>query len=184
MADANLVLIIGAGIAGAVVIDYGIRSLKPAFSSTATASTSTATADDSTSTAAADAGQPSLAGIPTEPGPVANSVIPETTWNPLRKPIADWIVPILQWASENGWTGSVTSGYRTYAQQAAINASGAFSATAGTSNHETTTYPGGAVDVTDPAQLISVLGNYTGVDKLIGGVLGAVDPEHFSATGH
>jgi hypothetical protein len=38
--------------------------------------------------------------------------------------------------------------------------------------------------VTNPAQLIQVLTGYTGPYKLVGGVLGAVDPEHFSATGH
>ncbi len=112
------------------------------------------------------------------------TVVPQTSWNPEHKPIASWIVPVLQWASEHGWTGTVTSGYRSYEQQAAINASGAYSAPAGKSNHETTTYPGGAVDVTDPSQLLSVLQGYTGPQKLVGGVLGPVDPEHFSATGH
>ena len=112
------------------------------------------------------------------------AVVPRAPWNPLAKPIAGWIVPILQWASLNGWTGTVTSGYRTFAEQAAINASGAFSAPAGESNHEFTAYPGGAVDVTQPGQLLVVLQGYTGPLKLVGGVLGPVDPEHFSATGH
>jgi hypothetical protein len=115
---------------------------------------------------------------------VPGAVIPQTSWNPQQKPIAGWIAPILDWASQHGWTGSVTSGYRDYQQQASINASGAYSAPAGKSNHETTQYPGGAVDVTNPAQLIQVLTGYTGPYKLVGGVLGAVDPEHFSATGH
>jgi hypothetical protein len=109
--------------------------------------------------------------------------IPQAPWNPLGKPIADWIVPILVWAHDHGWGGIVTSGYRTYAQQAALNAAGAFSAAAGTSNHESTAYPGGAVDVSDPAWLIQVLATYPGPLKLVGGVLGPVDPEHFSATG-
>jgi hypothetical protein len=117
-------------------------------------------------------------------GVTAGAVIPQTAWNPEHKQIASWIAPILDWASQRGWTGTVTSGYRDYQQQAAINASGAYSAPAGKSNHETTQYPGGAVDVTDPAQLIQVLQGYTGPYKLVGGVLGAVDPEHFSATGH
>lgn len=117
-------------------------------------------------------------------GVAPGAVVPEASWNPEQKPIAGWIAPILDWASQHGWTGSVTSGYRDYSQQAAINASGAFSAPAGRSNHETTQYPGGAVDVTNPSQLIDVLKGYTGPDKLVGGVLGSVDPEHFSATGH
>ncbi len=117
-------------------------------------------------------------------GAVPGAVVPQASWNPQQKPIAGWIAPILDWASQHGWSGSVTSGYRDYSQQAAINASGAFSAPAGKSNHETTQYPGGAVDVSDPAQLIQVLKGYTGPYKLVGGVLGPADPEHFSATGH
>jgi hypothetical protein len=116
-------------------------------------------------------------------GPGANAETPEVVWNPRSKPIADWIVPILEWAAQHGWSGTVTSGYRTYYEQAQLNAAGAFSAQAGRSNHETTVYPGGAVDVTNPSQLISVLRGYAGPVKLIGGVLGPIDPEHFSATG-
>ncbi len=133
------------------------------------------------SSATAAASRPSI-GMPT-PVATAGILVPQTSWNPELKPIAAWIVPVLQWASENGWTGTVTSGYRTYAEQAAINASGLYSAPAGQSNHETTAYPGGAVDVTEPSQLIGVLRNYPGPLKLVGGKLGAVDPEHFSATG-
>ena len=109
--------------------------------------------------------------------------VPETPWNPRSKPIADWIIPVLEWAYQHGWHGTVTSGYRTFYEQAQLNAAGAYSATAGLSNHETTRYPGGAVDVSDPAQLIVVLRAYKGPLKLVGGVLGPVDPEHFSATG-
>ena len=116
-------------------------------------------------------------------GPVVDAEVPETGWNPRSKEIADWIIPVLQWASEHGWGGTVTSGYRTYYEQAQLNAAGAFSAPAGLSNHETTVYPGGAVDVTSPSQLIAVLRAYPGPLKLIGGVLGPADPEHFSATG-
>lgn len=116
-------------------------------------------------------------------GPVAQIQTPEAAWNPRSKPIAAWIVPILQWATLHGWTGTVTSGYRTYYEQVQLNAAGAFSALAGHSNHETTVYPGGAVDVTNPSQLIAVLRSYPGPVKLVGGVLGSIDPEHFSATG-
>jgi len=116
-------------------------------------------------------------------GAAAQIQTPEVAWNPRSKPLAEWIVPVLQWASLHGWTGTVTSGYRTYYEQAQLNAAGAFSAVAGHSNHETTVYPGGAVDVTNPSQLIAVLRSYTGPLKLVGGVLGPVDPEHFSATG-
>jgi hypothetical protein len=126
----------------------------------------------------------SAGGAPSTAAVVPGAVVPQASWNPQQKPIAGWISPVLDWASQHGWSGSVTSGYRDYSQQASINASGAFSAPAGKSNHETTQYPGGAVDVTDPAQLIQVLKGYTGPYKLVGGVLGPADPEHFSATGH
>ena len=109
---------------------------------------------------------------------------PATVWNPRSKPIADWIIPVLEWAYAHGWHGSVTSGYRTYYEQAQLNAAGAFSAPAGLSNHETTAYPGGAVDVTSPSELSAVLRGYHGPRKLVGGVLGPADPEHFSATGY
>jgi hypothetical protein len=183
---ANLVLAFGELVAGGVLIDAAVKGASipdvirgVAGSAPTTSSTVASTGGATSSTTPA----PSLAGIPTTQGPAGTSV-PLTSWNPLHKPIADWIIPVLQWASEHGWTGTVTSGYRTYAQQAQINASGAYSATAGTSNHETTSYPGGAVDVSDPTGLEKVLAGYTGIDKLIGGVLGAVDPEHFSASGH
>jgi hypothetical protein len=115
--------------------------------------------------------------------PAPDAITPLAPWNPRDKPIAAWIVPVLEWAAEHGWHGTVTSGYRTYFEQAQLNAAGAFSAPAGFSNHESTVYPGGAVDVTDPGQLIQVLKGYAGPRKLVGGVLGPVDPEHFSATG-
>jgi len=129
-------------------------------------------------TASAFANAPSYEGAA-----AAGAQTPVTSWNPLLKPIAGWIVPILHWASEHGWQGTVTSGYRTYFEQAQLNAAGAFSARAGLSNHESTVYPGGAVDVTQPGRLLVVLNGYPGQPKLIGGVLGPVDPEHFSATG-
>jgi hypothetical protein len=168
-----------------------------ATSSTATAGgampaalTGTAGLSTSFASALASAQSPSTITGPTASGltgsaaGVSGAVIPQAAWNPQQKPIAAWIAPVLDWASQHGWTGSVTSGYRSYADQASINASGAYSAPAGHSNHESTQYPGGAVDVTDPAQLLQVLQGYTGPQKLVGGVLGAVDPEHFSATGH
>ncbi len=116
-------------------------------------------------------------------GAAAGAETPLTPWNPRLKPIAGWIIPVLAWAYEHGWHGTVTSGYRTLFEQAQLNAAGAFSAPAGYSNHETTAYPGGAVDVTAPGQLIAVLRGYGGPLKLVGGVLGPADPEHFSATG-
>jgi len=123
------------------------------------------------------------ANISDEQALAVGASIPVAAWNPDGRPIANWIVPVLQWAYQHGWAGTVTSGFRTFRQQAELNAAGDFSAPAGASNHESTSYPGGAVDVTGPAQLISVLPGYPGRFKLHGGVLGPIDPEHFSATG-
>ena len=155
-----------------------------AIGATLSGTSAAAAASSPTSFASALAQAQGVTGSTSTAGVVSGAVVPQTSWNPEHKQIAGWIAPILDWASQHGWSGSVTSGYRDYSQQAAINASGAYSAPAGKSNHETTQYPGGAVDVTDPAQLIQVLQGYTGPYKLVGGVLGAVDPEHFSATGH
>jgi hypothetical protein len=172
-----------AGAIGALLGGAQTSTAQPAGSAATTFASALATAQGAAPTAASTAPT-----VPTAATGTANvdpgAVIPQASWNPQQKPIAGWIAPVLQWASERGWTGTVTSGYRDYSEQASINASGAYSAPAGKSNHESTQYPGGAVDVTNPGQLIQVLKGYTGPDKLVGGVLGPVDPEHFSATGH
>ena len=165
---------IGATLSGAAAAG---TSSPTSFASALAQAQGTSPAGTSMATGLDGTGATSIAGV------VPGAVVPQATWNPAHKQIAGWIAPILDWASQHGWTGTVTSGYRDYQQQAAINASGAFSAPAGKSNHETTQYPGGAVDVTNPSQLIEVLKGYAGPYKLVGGVLGAVDPEHFSATG-
>lgn len=161
----------------------GISSADPTALS-GLAGTTGATALPGTTDPSGLSGAASAGSATATAAPVPGAVIPQTSWNPQQKPIAGWIAPVLDWASQHGWTGAVTSGYRDYQQQASINASGAYSAAAGTSNHETTQYPGGAVDVSNPGQLLQVLKGYSGPYQLVGGVLGAVDPEHFSATGH
>lgn len=99
--------------------------------------------------------------------------------------VANWIIPILRWARKHGWTGSVSEGWRSFKTQQGYNRAGIYSAPAGHSNHEDgQQYPRGAVDVSQPSQLISVLRGYKGKRRLIGGVLGPIDPWHFSATGH
>lgn len=72
--------------------------------------------------------------------------------------VSAWIVPELQYARAHGWTGKVTSGYRSYADQARIYNSGVRpAAKPGQSNHERTGYLQGAVDVTDQQTLSRVL---------------------------
>jgi len=94
------------------------------------------------------------------------------------KPVAAWIAPILQRAREAGWQGTVSSGYRSFAEQTRIYRSGVRpAAVPGTSNHEFAGYPGGAVDVTDPAGLAAIL-RRLGISTLRWA--GGKDPPHFS----
>lgn len=98
-------------------------------------------------------------------------------------PVANWIIPILRWARAHGWGGRITSGYRSHAHNVAQGRNYF-------SNHETTGYPGGAIDVggwgarAQGAALAQVLARYTGSRRLVwaGPVIG--DWGHFSATGH
>lgn len=104
------------------------------------------------------------------------------------KPVANWIIPDLRWARAHGWTGSVTSGFRTDAQQmAAARGYGLQHYGPGgplASNHTKTAWPGGAVDVTGAAQLAAVLRGYHGAHNLVWGGPVIGDYVHFSATGH
>lgn len=101
--------------------------------------------------------------------------------------VAGWIAPILSWARAHGWGGSVTSGYRSFSQQAALyaryRAGGNIAAVPGESNHEKLNYPGGAVDVSEPAQLNAVLRGYPRRPNLVWGGPVIGDQVHFSATG-
>lgn len=109
-------------------------------------------------------------------------------------PVANWIIPILQWARNNGWSGFVVSGYRTPADQwaAAVNYArelgrslySIYPSGPLASNHVRYVYPGGAVDVTNYEQLAGVLRGYNGSRKLVwaGPTIG--DYVHFSNNGH
>lgn len=104
---------------------------------------------------------------------------PSTTWNPRRKPIARWIGPYLSYGASHGWAGIVSSGFRTRAEQAAIVSSGVKPAAApGTSNHEKSAFPGGAVDVTAAPSLAAALSKKP-PPRLLRWA-GAKDPVHFS----
>lgn len=94
------------------------------------------------------------------------------------KPVASWIAQVLTRAKAAGWTGSVNSGYRSVAEQRRIYNSGVRpAARPGQSNHNFTAYPGGAVDVSQAAQLAHIL-RRLGINKLVWA--GAKDPVHFS----
>lgn len=95
------------------------------------------------------------------------------------KQVAKWIAPILAYAKAHGWTGGVNSGYRTYSQQLAIYNSGVRpAAKPGTSTHEMTAFPGGAVDVSQAQQLSDILAHSPYAGKLVWA--GSKDPVHFS----
>jgi hypothetical protein len=102
--------------------------------------------------------------------------------------LADWIIPVLNWARQHGWGGTITSGYRPGIDPHTAS---------GSSEHQGTQYPGGAIDVGDQfAQsqgqaLWNVIKSYPGPRNLIwagnmpwsyGG--SAHDYGHFSGNGH
>jgi hypothetical protein len=95
------------------------------------------------------------------------------------KPVALWIIPILKYARNKGWNGHVDSGYRSYADQVRVCATGVKPcATPGTSNHQGTVFPSGAVDVSDAPQLSAILLASPFRNELVWA--GAKDPPHFS----
>jgi hypothetical protein len=95
------------------------------------------------------------------------------------KQVAAWIRPALAYARAHGWTGTVTSGYRSFAEQKRIYDSGVRpAAVPGTSNHEGTQFPRGAVDVTNAAQLSAILLKSPYAKLLV--YAGSKDPVHFS----
>lgn len=100
------------------------------------------------------------------------------------KQVAGWIIPVLTWARRNGWSGNVTSGYRSAADQARVCATGVKPCAApGTSNHQKKRWPGGAVDVTDWETLRTLVPRYPGPGPTLKW-FGAGDPVHFSGNGH
>jgi hypothetical protein len=95
------------------------------------------------------------------------------------KKVAAWIAPALHYARAHGWKGTVNSGYRSFADQQRIYNSGVRpAARPGTSNHEGTDFPRGAVDVSDAPTLAAILQRSPYGKRLKWA--GAKDPVHFS----
>lgn len=93
--------------------------------------------------------------------------------------VAAWIAPALEYARAQGWKGQVNSGFRSYADQQRIYNSGVRpAAKPGTSNHEGTDFPRGAVDVSDAEQLAEILKRSKYRNLLVWA--GSKDPVHFS----
>jgi phage-related minor tail protein len=95
-------------------------------------------------------------------------------------PVADWIAKILLSARKAGIDFSVSSGYRSYAEQKAIFDSGVRpAAVPGTSHHEGLKYPDGAVDISPGATNLAGWLSHTRWRKALI-YAGAKDPVHFS----
>lgn len=102
-------------------------------------------------------------------------------------PVALWMIPQLKWCRKHGWDGNIASGYRTPAEQiAAATNYGLQHYPNGplASNHVRTIYPGGAIDVKNPAQLAAVLRKCPIRPRLVWGGPVMGDQPHFSANGH
>lgn len=105
--------------------------------------------------------------------------------------VANWLASWVLCARKNGWTGQVTSGYRTDDDQcqACIHVCGncggcsGTCASPGSSNHRGTTFPLGAVDVSDPDGFARALRGCSGPGTRPRNAL-PNDRGHFSATGH
>lgn len=90
----------------------------------------------------------------------------------------------VSYARQHGWHGTVTSGYRTYAEQARLydnylHHGGPLAAKPGTSSHET----GQAVDVTDYVTFGRIMAHAPAFERLYNR-LGAADPVHYSVSGY
>ena len=93
--------------------------------------------------------------------------------------VAAWIKPALVYARQHGWKGGVNSGFRSYQDQVRIWNSGVRpAARPGTSNHEGSDFPRGAVDVSDAGGLARALRGSPFQRALI--YAGGKDPVHFS----
>lgn len=118
-----------------------------------------------------------------EHGPVSVPAHAAKAVNFDGKPVASWIAAELKYAREHGWSGTVTSGYRSPAEQAYLYSHpgahpGTPAAKPGHSEHNFLGFPGGAVDVTDPQGLAHILATKPGGSPLK--YAGAKDPVHFS----
>jgi phage-related protein len=103
-------------------------------------------------------------------GPVSQGLVPQ-------------VIGAIQWARGHGWGGQVTSGFRSYAEQARLYArylaGGPLAARPGTSSHE----KGEAIDVTDYQNFGRAMASAPAGSRLLN-LLGARDPVHYSVSGY
>ena len=104
------------------------------------------------------------------------------------RPVAAWLKPYLDWARQNGWKGTLNSGFRdpAYSEKLCISMCGAPSCPgrcAGrASNHAGSSNPAGAIDVSDYVTFGQLMRRCPYSPKIFN-ALGAQDPVHFSASG-
>jgi Putative peptidoglycan binding domain len=104
------------------------------------------------------------------------------------RPVAAWMKPYLDWARQNGWKGTLNSGYRdpAHSERVCMEICGAPSCPgrcAGrSSNHSGSSNPSGAIDVSDYVTFGRLMQRCPYSPRLFN-ALGASDPVHFSATG-
>ncbi|MEJ7824927.1 MAG: hypothetical protein WKF48_05835 [Solirubrobacteraceae bacterium] len=103
-------------------------------------------------------------------------------------PVANWLIPYLQWARANGWRGRLVSGWRdpAYSESLCYRICGAprcpGRCAGRSSNHAGSAEPNGAVDVSDYVTFGRVIARCP-IRPAIINTLGARDPVHFSVSG-
>lgn len=104
-------------------------------------------------------------------------------------PVANWLIPYLDWARQNGWKGRLVSGWRdpNYSRSLCMRMCGAPRCPgrcAGTSsNHVGSNKPHGAIDVSDYVTFERLMARCPLTPKLRN-TLDARDPVHFSVPGN
>jgi peptidoglycan hydrolase-like protein with peptidoglycan-binding domain len=104
------------------------------------------------------------------------------------RPVAAWIQPYLLWARNNGWKGTLNSGWRdpAHSEQLCLQMCGHTTCPgrcAGrTSNHAGSVKPAGAIDVSDYVTFGRLMARCPYTPRLQN-QLGARDPVHFSISG-
>lgn len=104
--------------------------------------------------------------------------------------VATWIGHIVLWARAHGWNGRVTSGYRSVADQREAcrhvcgnpNGCPGTCAKPGTSNHQYTSFPRGAVDVSEYTEFGRIVARYPNGPTIKNDL--PLDRVHFSYSGH
>jgi peptidoglycan hydrolase CwlO-like protein len=99
--------------------------------------------------------------------------------------VAAWIHPILVYAAAHGWDGQLVQydGFRSYADQQAVQGMADIAATPGMSRHEGTQWPDGAIDIPNNAGGFNAIVNGSG-SPYRGQLLWRAsegDPVHFSS---